>query len=520
MNPGNRMQTREQVRSTTGKAKGVPASPVFLLALMLFAPVHVGDAADISVQVGLTYSPEQRVWTADYRLSEPLRRFRFADRFAGPLRSDNWTAEDGALDIRDNHLESEAPLLEFTLRLATDDAEHDKIYPAVIAVGQGSLVNTSYLLGENPTTIVVKPGKGQFLVVPDRDVPVVEGPVTLTEPSAEEYYVYLGPGPIQRQESFRMTVGDEVPDWIGQAVRHDLNDAIDEYALLLGIGQAVKATVYVSHQGEPSRCSYRGDVSSHGVTSLRFRGRCWEVWDEKAGTIRDFVRHEAFHYWNRGSKDNASKPWLHEGAAEYFAKFGSVGLDHALYRCWNTGGPDACGHAMHLAGDRLLERSGGGAMREVWKAVLQRRIEYSLDDVLAAARELGAPPDFRDMVLSVIDAPDTATRKFVVDRLGLDHTYFVGLELRRGLKHVLRANCPGRHGFWELDEGLRLDAPDCGGGLVHKAIVAAIDDIPLADATAAADAIAEKCGTEEPLEFSGPAGDSFVVRCPDRWRAR
>ena len=56
------------------------------------------------------------------------------------------------LDIRDNHLESDAPFREFTLRLGTDDAEHDRIYPAVIAVGQGSLVNTSYLLGENPTT--------------------------------------------------------------------------------------------------------------------------------------------------------------------------------------------------------------------------------------------------------------------------------------------------------------------------------------------------------------------------------
>ena len=446
--------------------------------------------------------------------------FRFADRSAGPLRSDNWTAEDGVLDVHDNHLESEAPFLEFTLELGTDDAEHDRIYPAVIAVGRGSLVNTSYLLGEYPTTIVVETGEDPLLVLPDRDAPVVEGSVTLTEPPVEEYYVYVGPGPIRRQESFRMTIADNVPDWIGQAVREALTDAIDEYVALLGIELGEKATIFVSHQDEPSRCSFRGDVSRHRVTSLRFRGRCWEVRDVKAGTIRDFVRHEAFHYWNRGSKDNASRPWLHEGAAEYFAEFGSAGLDRVLYQCWNTGGPDACGHAAHLAGDWLLERSGGGTMREVWKAVLQRQVEYSLDDVVAVAREMGVPRDFRDVVQSVIDAPDTATRKSVIDRLGLDHAQFVGLELRRGLKHVLRSNCLGRHGFWELDHGLRLDAPDCGGGLVHKAIVVAIDGIPLADATAATVAIMEKCGTEESLKFSGPTGDSFNVRCPSRWLDR
>lgn len=511
------MQPLEKPASTAGKPKASLTLLFLVMALMPFVSGKAGDAADVSAQVWLTYAPEQGVWKANYRLSKPLRRFHFADRSAGPSRSDNWTAENSAVDVQDNYLESESPILEFNLELAPDDAEHDRVYPAVVAVGQGSLVNISYLLGDYPTTIVVESGEGHLLVLPDRNTPVVEGPVTLSELPVEEYYVYVGPGPIQRQESFRIAIADNVPDWVGQTVRQDLTDAIDEYASLLGIELAETATVYVSHQDEPSRCGFRGDVSSHRVTSLRFRGRCWEVRDEKTRTIRNFVRHEAFHYWNRGSRDSASKPWLHEGAAEYFAEFGSIGLDRVLFQCWNTGGPDTCGHAVHLAGDRLFGGSGGGTMREVWKGVLQRKVEYGLDDFFAVARELGAPPDFPDLVLSVIDASDTAMRKSVVDRLDLDHARFIGLELRRGLKHVLRSNCPGRYGFWELDEGLRIDAPNCGGGLVDKAVVFAIDGIPLAEATAATLSIVEKCGTGEPLEFSGPAGDSFNVRCTSPW---
>ncbi|MCY3932800.1 MAG: hypothetical protein OXH70_13915 [Acidobacteria bacterium] len=252
--------------------------------------------------------------------------------------------------------------------------------------------------------------------------------------------------------------------------------------------------------------------------SLRFHpGFYEENRDAAIEQVRYFVRHEVLHSWNSGSKINSSDPWLHEGTADYFASLGDAELEPTIRSCWRSSSPYACGHAANLVGDELLAESGDISMTDVWRAVLMDAPEYDLDDVFGHAAALGAPADFREMVLAAAGPGDDETRRALIERLALDPTLAEAVEVARmhgALRHVLESNCLGAVGFWILDDGLRLDATWCKGGLVDRAHVVAIDDFSLVDSPAdVTAAVTRKCGTEGALRFETLDGQSFEVSC-------
>ena len=70
--------------------------------------------------------------------------------------------------------------------------------------------------------------------------------------------------------------------------------------------------------------AFHGDVTDNQVIFLRFHGPKWDEPDPRAGSrVATFVRHEAFHLWNRVQEPDAP-PWLHEGGAEYAAIVAAV----------------------------------------------------------------------------------------------------------------------------------------------------------------------------------------------------
>ena len=156
-------------------------------------------------------------------------------------------------------------------------------------------------------------------------------------------------------------------------------------------------------------------------------------------------------------------------------------------------------------------------MTDVWRAVLRDAPEYDLEDVFGHAAALGAPADFGEMVLAAAGPGDDETRRTLIERLTLDPALAEAVDVSRmhgALRHVLESNCLGSVGFWILDDGLRLDASWCKGGLVDRAHVAAIDGFPLVDSPAEVTAaIASKCGTEDALRFETLDGQSFDVAC-------
>ncbi len=516
------------VRRPVNPGKG---SSVELLIVLLLASLTFGaaSAAAIAQQgqgrtatVELSWLPEQDVWVADYRLSSPTSEVVFEGN-ASSLRLSNWSV-DGEIEVNEDGLEAANPFDRFRLRLRPDDDEYNRIYPAVIPLGRGSLINTSFLIAHDyDTTIVaaspdlrwILPGHGD---VESRSL-VIDSSAAFEERDGGAFYAYAGDHATERPGPFRYVVGDGIPTWLVDAIRTAASSALEEYSAKLDRGLDGTPTLFLSETRGPGIAgSWRGDVSSDFTVSLRFHpGFYEENRDAAIEQVRYFVRHEVLHFWNSGSKINSSDPWLHEGTADYFASLGDAELEPTIRSCWRSSSPYACGHAANLVGDELLAESGDISMTDVWRAVLMDAPEYDLDDVFGHAAALGAPADFREMVLAAAGPGDDETRRALIERLALDPTLAEAVEVARmhgALRHVLESNCLGAVGFWILDDGLRLDATWCKGGLVDRAHVVAIDDFSLVDSPAdVTAAVTRKCGTEGALRFETLDGQSFEVSC-------
>ena len=501
-----------------------------LLAVWLLSSLTLGaDCAATMAQEGqgktatveLSWLPQEKLWVADYRLSLPTSEFVFEGN-AGPLRQSNWSI-DGEIEILEDGLEAPVPFDRFRLRLRPDNDEYNRIYPAVISMGRGSLVNTTYLIGSDYDTTIVTGTKDLRWILPGRNEAesgtVIDSTGALDERSGAAFYAYVGDHAMERPGPFRFVADDDVPPWIIDTVRAAASNALEEYSAKLGRGLDGTPTLFVSEtRGAAMAGSWRGDVSSHFTMSLRFHpGFYQENRDSAADRVRYFVRHEVFHYWNSGSKINSTEPWLHEGTANYFSSLGDAELEPTIRTCWQNQSPYACGHAANLVGDRLLAESGDTSMTDVWRAVLRDASEYDLEDVFGHAAELGAPADFREMVFAAARPSADESRHALIERLDLDPTLVDAIAVTRmhgAVRHILHSNCLGAVGFWILEAGLRLDAAWCKGGLVDRADIAAIDGFSLVDSPAeVTTTITKKCGTESTLRFGTLDGQSFEVTC-------
>jgi len=509
-----------------GQGRSVELLMVLLVAGLTFAAASGGAIAQQgqprTATVELAWLPEEELWVADYRLSSAASEVVFEGN-AGPLRRSNWST-DREFEVHEDRLEAAAPFDRFRLRLRPDDDEHNRIYPAVIPMGRGSLVNTSFLIARDyDTTVVAASPELQWILPGDDDVEnrrvVIDSSAAFEERDGDAFYAYAGDHAMERLGPFRYVVGDGIPTWLVDVIRVAASDALEEYSSKLDRDLGGTPTLFLSETRGPAVAgSWRGDVSSHFTVSLRFHPDFNEEnRDSAVEQLRYFVRHEVFHFWNSGSKINSSEPWLHEGTADYFASLGHGELEPTIRSCWRSSSPYACGHAANLVGDRLLAESGDTSMTDVWRAVLRDAPEYDLDDVFGHAEALGAPADFREMVLAAAGPGEDETRRALIERLALDPTLATAVEvgrMRGALRHVLESNCLGSVGFWILDDGLRLDATWCKGGLVDRAHVVAIDGLPLVDSPAEVTAaIAGKCGTEDALRFETLDGQSFGVTC-------
>lgn len=504
---------------------------VELLIVLLLAGLTLAAASGAAIAqqgqrgtatVELSWLPEENLWVADYGLSPPASEIVFEGK-AGSLRRSNWSA-DGEIEVHEERVEAAAPFDRFRLRLRPDDDEYNRVYPAVIPMGRGSLVNTSFLIARDYETTIVAAGPDLRWILPGQDdvesgVLVIDSSAAFEERDGDAFYAYAGDHDTVRPGPFRYVVGDGIPTWLVDAIRAAASSALEEYSAKLGRGLDGTPTLFLSETSGPGIAgSWRGDVSSHFTVSLRFHpGFHEENRDAAIEQVRYFVRHEVFHFWNSGSKINSSDPWLHEGTADYFARLGDPELEPTIRSCWRSSSPYACGHAANLVGDQLLAESGDLSMTDVWRAVLMDAPEYDLEDVFGHAAALGAPGDFREMVLAAAGPGDDETRRALIERLALDPTLAEAVEVARmhgALRHVLESNCLGAVGFWILDDGLRLDAAWCKGGLVDRAHVVAIDDFSLVDSPAdVTAAVTRKCGTEGALRFETLDGQSFEVSC-------
>lgn len=260
-----------------------------------------------SSSVVITVTPHEAGVRVVYELPEPTDRVTLVRSNA--LRRDEWRIATPGVRRVDDALISDVPRTSFEVLIPPDTVEVDRVYPSLHRVGDGVAIYGPMLLVEGvDAQLMLRPGPGG---------------VAIPEQGIERGYAWLGPtDAVLEGDGFRMVVGESVPPWLAEHVRHEAEVALLYYQRNLERpGRA--PTILVSMQ-DTMAGGHRGDASGTAVISLRFFDSRWNEPDPAAAAdLAKFVRHEAFHLWNGDAASHGS-PWLHEGGAEYAAIVAAV----------------------------------------------------------------------------------------------------------------------------------------------------------------------------------------------------
>jgi len=391
-----------------------------LLSLVLCGLVAASARADEDrTLVRIILIPEAENVRAAFRLSRPTDSFDF-ERQIDAIRSHSWSLRTPGLVLHHGTITASngAPFREFQILIKPDDATIDRVYPALGRVGpDGRELYTPYLLGNTEAyeTIIEArlPAAMTLVAGAETDRPLFDG-------VSADRYVYMGPRDYVTSGMATFITPPDLPPWIGNLVKGRLGNVLQLYQDRLGRNLPEPPTVLMTYDPAGTTASYRGDVSTGRIMSLRFHGPGWEERGaDDSFTITHLIAHEAFHFWNGylfNPRRGAEQPWLHEGAAEYASllaeqqmeEIDSSGLrddlEHRLHGCMEALGaqplraPDVsikasydCGVLVEWLIDLSTRRASDGQrdILSVWREIFDQAVRsgyrYDEEDLLRHA---------------------------------------------------------------------------------------------------------------------------------------
>lgn len=489
-----------------------------------------------------------------YRFSQPVDLLSF-ESDGGPIRR-YWTPLTQGVEMRaDSAASTRGPIKEMRFSIRPDELQFDRVNPGVYVVGGGIVFNIGYLLPNSGRfdheLHVVAPGA---VLVTDRVRARLDaGPVTVTDRTG---FAYLGPGDAVRQDENVVVVApDAIAAPILDLVSHQFSSAADYYAKFAE-PPLLPPRIYLAldNADEPGR-SYRGTVLGNAL-AVYLSGRGWLQTDLDSGQLRGriarFIRHETFHFFQGAHRspddDQHRSAWLWEGSAEYFAALlGALQdgearptvqdlgmeclmalLDEPLVRdgAGHTGdAPYACGHFL-VASAALLSENPDRAIAAIWKAMLEpggvHGSAWTTDEFFDVARARGVNAVLDDLATLVIDTSGVERwgdvtamlRKFApgID-ISIPPDVLAGAEALDLVFRLVASHCSGASGFWNHEDSITLDAPDCTGGLIDRAEVTGVESRPFAEPTAWLDPFKARCAAGEPVRFQLRDGSEMPVPC-------
>ncbi|MDB5693049.1 MAG: hypothetical protein JWO81_2112 [Alphaproteobacteria bacterium] len=484
----------------------------------------------------------------DIRLDRAVSRFDFAD--TDVVREGDFELLTPGLTLNGNSVTAPAPFRGFRLHIRPAAKERDAKYPAHFRVGAGGVLYAPALKADPAawrTRLVVKTRPGEIL--------------TPSSGKMEDGFVFIGPAVLRRNYRDIVVIADPAtPAWLVETSQAALATAVAAYTRALGASLPRKPLLIIRHRGG-ARSFNVGDVTPGGITSLRFYGDSWNRPDEKAArTIRSFVLHEAFHFWNGGlaHHDVGTPSWLHEGGAEYASLLAGVKggvlseeevrrrLSDALDRCrfalQEQGDKGLarmgfltnqvrypCGMVLQWAADLHLRRASGGrltlldAWAETIRAARARPSRaYGLADFYKAAR-IDDPAAFAPVRLLVDeDGPARwSALPAALSVLGAEVAQVPTTNGRRGamLFHLLRQNCrslpnDASIGFYSADGRIKLQTPAGCGVLAGDPVLKSIEGGDPSELTAETyAAVQRKCAAKTAVTVVTGDGRTLAAAC-------
>ena len=439
------------------------------------------------------------------------------------IRRDGWSALDSEASLDGASLRASGVRDAFELELPADAEEFDRVYPSVTRVGTASVLYGPALVAKELPDDAEVQATGDDVVVP-------------MEARLQSGYVFVGdPKLVEPRDGYTLVGGAVVAPWIIKTVSAGAEATLPLFASMFGA--LPNPPIVTVTQDSPGPMGFHGDVTENGFVFLRFHGESWDAFDPRAANqISTFIRHEAFHLWNRNVAPG-TPPWLHEGGAEYAAVVAAVAggvlsetqaLEQVSYRA---------GRCRAALGDRPMSELGGGGsavydcgVTVQWLADLGRRTSSGgkahvftlwaslLSEAPQAGYTLAA---FRELAGSLaggfIDGQGWTALAAELRALGVEveTTPDVGEDRSRLLNHLMAVSCgSGRFGFWQEDGFVRLDTAEGCGVLSNKPELTAVESHGLGpDASLAMTAAIARCEKGEPVRVTDRGGKTLEIPC-------
>lgn len=485
------------------------------------SPAATAPAPAAEPDLRITIEATDAGATATLQLAEARDALPFAVQ--GIVRRSGWTSATEGVAVGESGLSSAAPFSSATIRLPFDTQEHDRAYPAVTRVGRGLVLFTpSLLVGDIDLELTAPDGTTVW--------PPLEAPYG---------YSYLGVADdVRRHGDIRLIGFDALAPWLAASIEEEVDASLPYYAEKLGRATA-PPTIIVSDEA-PGPMQFHGDVTDNAVIFLRFFGDAWQSEDPRAvQEVAKFVRHEAFHLWNRTHAESAP-PWLHEGGAEYAALVAAVTagvlseddartrLSRHVSRCRrNVGdGPMAdvrrgsdvydCGVTLQWLADLHVRRTSSGkdTVLTIWSQLLREAEDAGGYTVEAFMRRAG--PLARDFATD--DEPGRWQRlRPALPPYDVELTDEPTDDDRRAalLVHLLRQACgDGPIGYWTEPSHIKLDTGEHCGPLSGQPRITKVGGHPILTDGAKAFAVADKaCQRGGKVAVTDVEGKTVKVAC-------
>lgn len=374
-------------------------------------------------------------------------------------------------------------------------------------------------------------------VAADTVVETSSGDTILPEGATlEDGYVYVGEARlIDERAGYRLVGGSTVVPWIVETVSAGAEAAFPLFTSMFG--PLSREPIVAITDDAPGPMAFHGDVTENGFVFLRFHGDVWNAFDPGAADlISTFIRHEAFHLWNRDVAPG-TPPWLHEGGAEYAAVVAAIvggvlteseareRLSQRVGRCRAALGERPmsalegrgsaiydCGVTVQWLADlgRRSTSDGRAHVFTIWSTLLKEAPAsgYTLEGFEA----LAGPVAQRFI--------DGAGWTALVDELGglgvdIDDTPDPREDRGRLLNHLMAESCDSNaFGFWHEDGFVRLDTGAGCGALSNKLELTEIESASLDTdpSTAMLRAIA-RCEAGKPVRATTRENSTLELPC-------
>jgi hypothetical protein len=360
-------------------------------------------------------------------------------------------------------------------------------------------------------------------------------------------YVFLGRGLAQDLGGAWLMMDAKVPPETAARVRQDLLSSVKAYAKAYGQALPGSGALVVTVSELPG---FHGDTTPGRMMRLRLPRDASTLSPETLGL---FVAHEAGHWWNSGLyRSDSSRPWLHEGHAEWMALLQQVQAGQLLPERWVERVEADVNACLAARGDRVAahlptgRRGGedyacGVSLMQLAQALHVRRLPrpeaplHRLAGLHANGAELTvarlqawADGEQAGWLHRLLLNPEqgfasglTAALQAVglAEPLALESSSVLNSGLRQSMaanltRELMTADCGGTSSFWSMPDGAQLDADlRCSSLRLGQRLTLVQGRSLVTEPVEAWDAVHSACQRGDPIQVGYADGGASQQSC-------